>query len=55
MKHTFKCDEHMLITIPLGALEDKEGELLRGQIICVFRDVYSMFIMKGKPKSVGVR
>uniref|UniRef100_A0A8C5CWC5 Uncharacterized protein n=1 Tax=Gadus morhua TaxID=8049 RepID=A0A8C5CWC5_GADMO len=55
MKHTFKCDEGMLITIPLGALKDgQEGELMPDQFHCVFRDVYKAFITKGKPKRVGV-
>ena len=55
MRHTFRCDEGMLITIPLGTLKDgQQGELMPDQFHCVFRDVYKVFITKGKPKRVGV-
>ncbi|XP_071373603.1 membrane-spanning 4-domains subfamily A member 4A isoform X1 [Centroberyx affinis] len=54
MKHTFKSDESMVITIPIGSLKEaQEGQLLPEKFHCVFKDTYKVFVVKGKPKPFG--
>ncbi|KAF7669469.1 hypothetical protein LDENG_00186330 [Lucifuga dentata] len=56
MKKTFTCDESMVITIPIGSLKDmQEGQLMPEKFHCVFRDVYKVFVIKGKPKPLGAK
>lgn len=54
MKYTFKSDDCMIITIPLGSLRDaQEGQLMPEKFHCVFKDAYKVFL-KGQPKALGV-
>ena len=55
MKKTFVCDESMIITIPIGSLNDtREGQLMPEKFRCVYKDSYKVFALNGKPKPVGV-
>lgn len=45
----------MIITIPIGSLKNaREGQLMPEKFHCVFRDTYKIFVIKGKPKPLGV-
>lgn len=49
------CNESMIITIPIGSLKDAgDGQLMPEKFHCVFRDSYKVFVIKGKPKPLGV-
>lgn len=55
MKKTFTCNESMIITIPIGSLKDAgDGQLMPEKFHCVFRDSYKVFVIRGKPKPLGV-
>ncbi|KAM8734136.1 uncharacterized protein AB9X84_023028 [Acanthopagrus schlegelii] len=54
MKKTFVCDESMIITIPIGSLNDaREGQLMPEKFRCVYKDSYKVFALNGKPKPLG--
>ena len=54
MRFTFRSDDHMVITIPLGSLRAiREGQLMPDRFNCVFKDVYKVFL-RGEPKALGV-
>ncbi|XP_028837397.1 membrane-spanning 4-domains subfamily A member 4D isoform X2 [Denticeps clupeoides] len=53
MRFTFKSDDHMCISIPLGNLRKaRDGHLMPEKFTCVFRDSYKVFL-KGQPKALG--
>lgn len=55
MRYTFKPDDCMVISIPLGSLRNmREGQLMPEKFTCVFKDAYKVFL-KGRPKELGVR
>lgn len=55
MRYTFKPDDCMVITIPLGNLRNTgDGHLMPEKFTCVFKDAYKVFL-KGRPKELGVR
>uniref|UniRef100_A0A671W552 Uncharacterized protein n=1 Tax=Sparus aurata TaxID=8175 RepID=A0A671W552_SPAAU len=55
MKKTFVCDESMIITIPIGSLNDaREGQLMPEKFRCVYKDSYKVFALNGKPKPLGL-
>lgn len=55
MRKTFVCDESMVITIPLGNFKnDGAGQLMPEKFNCVFRDSFKVFVVRGKPKPLGV-
>lgn len=55
MKKTFACDERMIITIPIGSLQNvREGQLMPEKFMCVYKDSYKVFVINGKPKPLGV-
>lgn len=51
---TFLCDETMVITIPIGMKDMPGGQNVPEKFHCVFRDVYKVFVINGKPKPLGV-
>ncbi|XP_057195668.1 uncharacterized protein LOC130557695 [Triplophysa rosa] len=54
MRYTFKPDDCMVITIPLGSLRNVgEGQLMPEKFTCVFKDAYKVFL-RGRPKELGV-
>lgn len=54
MRFTFRSDDRMVITIPLGSLREvRDGQLMPDRFTCVFRDVYKVFL-RGHPKALGV-
>ncbi|XP_076009843.1 uncharacterized protein LOC143003205 [Genypterus blacodes] len=54
LRVSFKCDESMIITIPIGNLMDmQEGQLMPEKFHCVFKDNFKVFVNKGKPKPLG--
>uniref|UniRef100_A0A8C1WUB8 Si:ch211-269k10.5 n=1 Tax=Cyprinus carpio TaxID=7962 RepID=A0A8C1WUB8_CYPCA len=53
MRYTFKPDDCMVISIPLGNLRNTEdGQLMPEKFTCVFKDAYKVFL-KGRPKELG--
>uniref|UniRef100_A0A3B3Z3L9 Uncharacterized protein n=1 Tax=Poecilia mexicana TaxID=48701 RepID=A0A3B3Z3L9_9TELE len=55
MRKTFICNESMTITIPIGSLKNiREGQLMPENFHCVFRDNFKVFVVRGKPKPLGV-
>ncbi|XP_055067592.2 uncharacterized protein [Misgurnus anguillicaudatus] len=53
MRYTFKPDDCMVITIPLGKLRNVgDGQLMPEKFTCVFKDAYKVFL-KGRPKELG--
>ncbi|XP_059423132.1 membrane-spanning 4-domains subfamily A member 4D-like [Carassius carassius] len=53
MRYTFKPDDCMVITIPLGNLRNTgDGHLMPEKFTCVFKDAYKVFL-KGRPKELG--
>ncbi|XP_063054462.1 membrane-spanning 4-domains subfamily A member 4A [Engraulis encrasicolus] len=53
MRFTFRSDERMLITIPLGSLrQTRSGHLMPEKFSCVFKDTYKVF-QRGQPKALG--
>uniref|UniRef100_A0A3B3URA8 Uncharacterized protein n=2 Tax=Poecilia TaxID=8080 RepID=A0A3B3URA8_9TELE len=55
MRKTFICNESMIITIPIGSLKNiREGQLMPENFHCVFRDNFKVFVVRGKPKPLGV-
>ncbi|XP_039516818.1 uncharacterized protein LOC120471141 isoform X2 [Pimephales promelas] len=53
MRYTFKPDDCMVISIPLGSVRDmREGQLMPEKFTCVFKDTYKVFL-KGRPKELG--
>ncbi|KAA0702609.1 hypothetical protein E1301_Tti011305 [Triplophysa tibetana] len=54
MRYTFKPDDCMVITIPLGSLRKVgDGQLMPEKFTCVFKDAYKVFL-RGRPKQLGV-
>ncbi|XP_056142994.1 uncharacterized protein LOC130118577 [Lampris incognitus] len=54
LNHTFKCDDCMVITIPLGSQKEaQDGQLMPESFQCVFKDAYKVFLYRGKPRSLG--
>ncbi|XP_056618156.1 B-lymphocyte antigen CD20 [Triplophysa dalaica] len=54
MRYTFKPDDCMVITIPLGSLRNVgDGQLMPEKFTCVFKDAYKVFL-RGRPKELGV-
>ncbi|XP_062394019.1 uncharacterized protein LOC134082363 isoform X3 [Sardina pilchardus] len=54
MRFTFRSDDRMVITIPLGSLREvREGQLMPERFTCVFKDVYKVFL-RGHPKALGM-
>ncbi|XP_065813800.1 membrane-spanning 4-domains subfamily A member 4A [Labrus bergylta] len=54
MKKTFVCDDTMIITIPIGSLNDSsDGQLMPQKFHCVYKDSYKVFATRGKPKPLG--
>ncbi|KAL2083843.1 hypothetical protein ACEWY4_019361 [Coilia grayii] len=54
MRFTFRSDDRMVITIPLGSLREiRAGQLMPDRFTCVFKDVYKVFL-RGQPKALGV-
>ncbi|XP_040923688.1 uncharacterized protein LOC121201703 [Betta splendens] len=54
MRKTFKCNESMIITIPIGNLKEAgDGQLMPEKFHCVFKDSYKVFVINGKPKPLG--
>ncbi|XP_041963020.1 uncharacterized protein LOC143119255 isoform X1 [Alosa pseudoharengus] len=54
MRFTFRSDDRMVITIPLGSLREvREGQLMPERFTCVFKDVYKVFL-RGQPKALGM-
>uniref|UniRef100_A0A671W545 Uncharacterized protein n=1 Tax=Sparus aurata TaxID=8175 RepID=A0A671W545_SPAAU len=48
MKKTFVCDESMIITIPIGSLNDaREGQLMPDKFRCVYKDSHKVFALSG--------
>ncbi len=55
MRYTFKPDDCMVISIPLGSLRStSDGQLMPEKFTCIFKDAYKVFL-KGRPKELGVR
>uniref|UniRef100_A0A8C5EKY1 Uncharacterized protein n=1 Tax=Gouania willdenowi TaxID=441366 RepID=A0A8C5EKY1_GOUWI len=55
MRKTFACDDTMIITIPIGRIQNaSSGQLVPDQFHCVFKDSYKVFVEKGKPRPLGV-
>lgn len=55
MRYTFKPDDCMVISIPLGNLKNmRDGQLMPEKFTCIFKDAYKVFL-KGRPKELGVR
>lgn len=55
MRYTFKPDDCMVISIPLGSIRNmREGQLMPEKFTCVFKDSYKVFL-RGRPKELGVR
>ncbi|XP_042597722.1 membrane-spanning 4-domains subfamily A member 4A [Cyprinus carpio] len=53
MRYTFKPDDCMVISIPLGNLRNTgDGQLMPEKFTCVFKDAYKVFL-KGRPKELG--
>ncbi|XP_058601688.1 membrane-spanning 4-domains subfamily A member 4D [Onychostoma macrolepis] len=53
MRYTFKPDDCMVISIPLGNLRNtRDGQLMPEKFTCVFKDTYKVFL-KGRPKELG--
>uniref|UniRef100_A0A3Q3E1W1 Uncharacterized protein n=1 Tax=Labrus bergylta TaxID=56723 RepID=A0A3Q3E1W1_9LABR len=56
MKKTFVCDDTMIITIPIGSLNDSsDGQLMPQKFHCVYKDSYKVFATRGKPKPLGTK
>ncbi|KAF7692069.1 uncharacterized protein LOC124403895 [Silurus meridionalis] len=54
MRYTFKPDDCMVITIPLGSIKNaREGQLMPDKFTCRFKDSYKVF-QQGRPKALGV-
>ncbi|KAI5611881.1 hypothetical protein C0J50_0549 [Silurus asotus] len=54
MRYTFKPDDCMVITIPLGSIKNAgEGQLMPDKFTCRFKDSYKVF-QQGRPKALGV-
>uniref|UniRef100_A0A8C7XAD2 Uncharacterized protein n=1 Tax=Oryzias sinensis TaxID=183150 RepID=A0A8C7XAD2_9TELE len=55
MKNTFVCDESMIITIPIGSIQDlQDGQLMPEHFYCVFKDHFKVLVLKGKAQPLGV-
>ncbi|KAI5092459.1 hypothetical protein C0J45_18090 [Silurus meridionalis] len=55
MRYTFKPDDCMVITIPLGSIKNaREGQLMPDKFTCRFKDSYKVF-QQGRPKALGNR
>ncbi|XP_051999702.1 membrane-spanning 4-domains subfamily A member 4D-like [Xyrauchen texanus] len=53
MRYSFKPDDCMVITIPLGSIRNaRDGQLMPETFTCVFKDAYKVFL-KGRPKELG--
>ncbi|XP_077077784.1 uncharacterized protein LOC143731025 [Siphateles boraxobius] len=53
MRYTFKPDDCMVISIPLGSVRNmREGQLMPEKFTCIFKDAYKVFL-KGRPKELG--
>ncbi|XP_073704101.1 B-lymphocyte antigen CD20 [Garra rufa] len=53
MRYTFKPDDCMVISIPLGSIRNmREGQLMPEKFTCVFKDTYKVFL-RGRPKELG--
>ncbi|KAK9961491.1 hypothetical protein ABG768_009276 [Culter alburnus] len=53
MRYTFKPDDCMVISIPLGSIRNmREGQLMPEKFTCVFKDSYKVFL-RGRPKELG--
>ncbi|NP_001373373.1 uncharacterized protein LOC108179657 isoform a precursor [Danio rerio] len=53
MRYTFKPDDCMVISIPLGSIRNmRDGQLMPEKFTCVFKDAYKVFL-KGRPKELG--
>ncbi|XP_056115381.1 membrane-spanning 4-domains subfamily A member 4D [Rhinichthys klamathensis goyatoka] len=53
MRYTFKPDDCMVISIPLGSVRNmREGQLMPEKFTCIFKDTYKVFL-KGRPKELG--
>ncbi|KAK7146776.1 hypothetical protein R3I94_009572 [Phoxinus phoxinus] len=53
MRYTFKPDDCMVISIPLGSVRNmREGQLMPDKFTCIFKDAYKVFL-KGRPKELG--
>ncbi|XP_026083643.1 membrane-spanning 4-domains subfamily A member 4A-like [Carassius auratus] len=53
MRYTFKPDDCMVISIPLGNLRNvRDGQLMPEKFTCVFKDAYKVFL-RGRPKELG--
>ncbi|KAM9436247.1 uncharacterized protein Hap1MRO34_000750 isoform 1-T2 [Clarias gariepinus] len=53
MRYTFKPDDCMVITIPLGSIRNaREGQLMPDKFTCRFKDSYKVF-QRGRPKALG--
>ncbi|XP_067303981.1 B-lymphocyte antigen CD20 [Pseudorasbora parva] len=53
MRYTFKPDDCMVISIPLGNIRNaREGQLMPEKFTCVFKDAYKVFL-RGRPKELG--
>ncbi|XDV40923.1 hypothetical protein PO909_009911 [Leuciscus waleckii] len=53
MRYTFKPDDCMVISIPLGSIRSmREGQLMPEKFTCIFKDAYKVFL-KGRPKELG--
>ncbi|RVE62602.1 hypothetical protein OJAV_G00158660 [Oryzias javanicus] len=54
MKNTFVCDESMIITIPVGTIQElQDGQLMPEQFYCVFNDHSKVLVIKGKAQPLG--
>ncbi|RVE62601.1 hypothetical protein OJAV_G00158650 [Oryzias javanicus] len=54
MKNTFVCDESMIITIPVGTIQElQDGQLMPEQFYCVFNDHFKVLVIKGKAQPLG--
>ncbi|XP_024122825.1 uncharacterized protein LOC112143230 isoform X1 [Oryzias melastigma] len=54
MKNTFVCDESMIITIPVGSIQElQDGQLMPEQFYCVFNDHFKVLVIKGKAQPLG--
>uniref|UniRef100_A0A3P9KYJ4 Uncharacterized protein n=1 Tax=Oryzias latipes TaxID=8090 RepID=A0A3P9KYJ4_ORYLA len=54
MKNTFVCDESMIITIPIGSIQDlQDGQLMPELFYCVFKDHFKVLVLKGKAQPLG--
>ncbi|XP_017308506.1 membrane-spanning 4-domains subfamily A member 4D [Ictalurus punctatus] len=53
MRYTFKPDDCMVITIPIGSIRNAgEGQLMPDKFTCRFKDTYKVF-QRGRPKALG--